>query len=361
MNKKASIVTFHCVPNYGAVLQAYGLQEVLKKYFDDVEIIDYCPESLTNAYKVINSNSMFSLAATAWAALPFKRKCAKFEEFRKTRLSLSVKHGKNLTGFAGHDTDYIFVGSDQIWNPDITDGFDPAYFGQIGTYSKVVAYGASVGKPALNNGEKEQLYKLLESIDSLSVREPDAKDLLPPAFRTETEVVVDPTILAGKDCFQELVRAPVGRPYVLMYSLNGSRETAAVAEKAAKHLHVDLIELSGRRKPFVPGSHKAIYDAGPEEFVSLIAHAEYVVTDSFHGAAFSLLFHKEMIALPHKTRGGRTRNLMSIAGLSERLTDRFDRQLADRPVSWDQVDERLAAERRKSISFIERAIKEESR
>jgi len=360
MSRKAGIVTFHCVPNYGAVLQTYGLQEVLKKYIDDVEIVDYRPEGLTGAYKIISTYSIFSLAATAWAALPFKRKCMKFEEFRKNKLHLSAEHGKEPVHFADYEADYIFVGSDQIWNPDITGGFDPAYFGQIGTFTKVVAYGASIGKPALNDGEKEQMNELLKGVGYISVREPDTKELLPPALRTEAAVVVDPTILAGRDCFQDLAGAPSGRPYVLMYSLNGYPETLAAAEKAAEYLDVELIELSGRRKPFVPESHKAIYDAGPAEFVSWLAHAEYVVTDSFHGAAFSLLFHKELLAVPHKTRGGRTRNLMSVAGLSERLTDRFDRKLAEHTVSWEQVDEKLTAERRKSLAFIERAIGEEN-
>ena len=81
MNKKASILTFHCVPNYGAVLQAYALQEVLKNFFDEVEILDYRPNNLTREYNVINYYSVFSVAATLFSSSSFKKKKQRFFEY----------------------------------------------------------------------------------------------------------------------------------------------------------------------------------------------------------------------------------------------------------------------------------------
>lgn len=363
MSKKASIITFHCVPNYGAVLQAYALQETLKDYFENVEIINYCPNTLLDEYKIINFYSIFSVVATLWSSVSYKRKCKKFLAFSKIRLRLSQTKGSTLDDFVDYKTDYVFVGSDQIWNPDITGGFDNVYFGKLSTVFKpiIVSYAASIGKSLLNDDEIEQMGKLIQGVDFISVREPEAQTLIDSSFHRESDVVVDPTILAGRDCFQGLVSKIDNKPYVLLYSLNGYSETESMAEKIARYLRLDLIELSGKRKPFFKKNHRSIYDAGPEEFVSYIANAQYVVTDSFHGTVFSLLFHKNMITIPHKTRGGRTRNLMSIAGLNDRLMDTFDRDVIERVICWEKVDEKLAVEREKARHFIERVISNENK
>lgn len=360
MIKKANIITFHCVPNYGAVLQAYALQEVLKRYIEDVEILDYRPQKLIDEYKVINFYSIFSVMMTVWSALPFINKKRKFNQFMNDYLSISKEKGKTNNDFKSLNTDLLVLGSDQVWNPDITGGFDKLFFGNVSCSSKykVVSYAASLGKSNFSQSEKEIMKELLLNVDKISVREPDAKNIIDELIENKSQVVVDPTILAGKSCFKPLVKNVREKPYVLLYSLNGYKETEALAIKVSKYLGIQLIELSGRRKPLVKKKHKAMYDAGPIEFVSYIANANYVITDSFHGSVFSLLFHKDIFTVPHKTRGSRTKNLMKIANLEDRLIDHFDKVIFNKSIDWNLVDERLEKERKESLKFIEDFLKE---
>lgn len=361
MSKKVSIVTFHCVPNYGAALQAYAMQEVLKRYFENVEILDYRPDRITKEYSTISCYSVFSFVMTLWSANSFVRRKKRFSQFIKKYMQLSYINGNVNENFEQYQTDMFILGSDQIWNPDITGGFDKTYFGDISCKVKpvVVSYAASIGKKSLSDGEQEKMKEMLKKVDKISVREPEAQEIVQGITRKDVSLVVDPTILAGRQYFEKFVNENKGKPYVLFYSLNGYKETEAMAEKIARYDKLQLIELSGRRKPLLKKNHRAIYDAGPKEFVSYIANADYVVTDSFHGTVFSLLFHKKIITIPHKTRGGRTKNLMCMAGLQERLTDRFDKVVVEKEINWGMVDKNLQIEREKSIDFLERCIRNE--
>lgn len=355
MDKKASIVTFHCVPNYGAVLQAYALQEKLKCTFDKLEIVDYRPKRITKEYDLINFYSVFSVAASLWSIFPYIKKRKAFKKFEKEYLNLSQNSGKTSKSFSDYKTDYLFLGSDQIWNCDITKGFDPVYFGQIGEKTKTVkaTYAASIGKGNYNEAEKAEFKRLVKCVDKISVREPEAQLILSKYADVTSEVVVDPTVLAGAECFTKLIKPVKYEKYLLFYFLNGSSEAEALAYKAAKYLGLPIIEVSGRRKSVISRKHKVFYDAGPAEFLSLLYNSKYVVTDSFHGTVFSLLFHKPFLSFPNNKRGGRLVNLLNIAGLSERLNDKFDKTVINKSIDWENVDKCLQKERSIAENYIE--------
>ena len=355
---KADIVTFHSVPNYGAVLQAYALQEYLKTLCDKVEIVDYRPNELLHEYKRINTYSFFSIAHSLWSLFPYTKKLSKFAKFRSNFLSLSKSTGKNIEELGTITSDVVFLGSDQIWNPEITNGVDSAYFGKFKWLDQptIASYAASVGKAEFTLEEQGKIVCLLKDVDFVSVREDEAKQLLSPYTDKEIYTVVDPTILAGRQCFDNLVNSVPLQNYVLIYSLTGNPDTEAMAVKVSKYLEAPIVELSGRRKGFVKKNHKTIYTAGPTEFVSLIANATYIVTDSFHGTAFSLLYHKKFISIPHKTRGGRIINLLSICNLSDRMTNKFEKELIDNDIRWEDVDSKIAYAKEKSEDYIKEVI-----
>lgn len=355
MKEKAGILTFHCVPNYGAVLQAYGMQQALEKYFDHVEMIDYRPKAVMAEYHVINFYSIFSTAMSIWSAIPFLQKKHKFSRFAKNRMHLSAAYPQSspLQGM-----DMVVLGSDQIWNSEITRGLDPAYFGNLVWKDRpyVISYAASLGKAKLNDQECTQFKTLLTGIDAISVRESEAKDLLQSLTEKEISVVIDPTLLAGVDCFASLVKPVPYSRYLLIYSLTGYKETQDLAVKVAKYLGLRIVEISGRRKGLISKGHTTIYTAGPEDFLSLIASADFVVTDSFHGTVFSLLFHRQFLTVPHKTRGGRMQNLLSLCNLTERMTASFKKELVLDPVDWNSVDHQLELARKESETFLRKAV-----
>ena len=125
MKKKTAIITFHCVPNYGAVLQAYALQTKLKEVSSEVGIVDYRPSRLTAEYKDISFYSIFSVSGSLWSLNSFRKKKKKFAQFENEYLDLIPCDERNGTVILKDATpDIVFLGSDQIWNPDITHGFD---------------------------------------------------------------------------------------------------------------------------------------------------------------------------------------------------------------------------------------------
>ncbi len=354
-NMKAVIMTFHAVPNYGAALQAYALQEALREYFDTVEIVNYTPQYIRNEYQYFNCYSIFSFILSIWSFPSFAKKISNFKKFQLQYFSLTKASGKTTEDLGDIEADVAFLGSDQIWNPEITNGFDAAYFGKINWSKKITiaSYAASIGKVSLSCNEQNEIRNLLCNLDNISVRESDAKDMLQPYTDKKICTVVDPTLLVGRKFFDKLIRPIQQRGYILIYSLTGNPETEAMAVKISKYIEKPIIELSGRRKGIVKKKHRVIYTAGPSEFISLIANADFVVTDSFHGTVFSLLYHKKFISIPHKTRGGRIVNLLSICGLSERMTNQFSKLLVENDIPWTSVDEKIEIAREESKNYIE--------
>lgn len=357
MSTKASIVTFHCVPNYGAVLQAYALQKVLETMCDDVEVLDYRPKGLFLSYKNILTNNLFSLGKSIFNLYPFLKKKHRFNKFIKQYLKLSQKTFVDSQNIIC-SSDYIFLGSDQIWNPDILKHFDPVYFG---LFSKkegtiVASYAASMGKTTLNNSERDFLSGALRELDYISVRENEAESIIRSLSDKPISVDIDPTILAGSTAFNVFNKSKRNRPYILLYNLNGRKEPLALAYKIAKYFDLDLIELSGVRKPLFISNHMTIYDAGPEEFISYIHNAEYVITDSFHGCVFSILFHIPFITMPPAERSSRIINLLRVAGIENRIAYNFDRDVLLDKIDWEKVDNNINESRIKSLNYIRKVF-----
>ncbi len=355
IDKIAHIATFHCVPNYGAVLQTYGLQQYLKTVFKEVRVLDYRPDALLKEYKNINCYSIGSIAFSLWSLFPFIAKKRSFAKFEK-RFNLSDVVGKTAEDFQGLTSDYLFCGSDQIWNPSVTHGFDPVFFGALKTNSspKIISYAASLGKSVFSKQELFQMKTLLEHVNVISVRETDAQDLLSKELNIEATVVADPTILAGSEVFKPLVKDVRYKKYLFVYTLTNNPKTLQVAKEVAKKNGLQIIQVNGNRKPFHKPNHIIINDAGPEEFLSLLFHSDFVVTDSFHGTVFSNLFHVPYITIPHKTRGGRMVTLLTELGMLDRLIDKAD--VSEMSIDWTVVDNNLKRMQNKSIEFINRSI-----
>ena len=215
--KKIGILTFHCAHNYGAVLQCYALQETLKKMGHDVEVIDYRPQYLLSPYAVFNINRIKSnnplkiikrsIRETILLGVRLKRYYT-FYQFIKNKLSLSSRITKyNIP----ESYDVYIMGSDQIWNPKITEGFDPVYFGNFNFQKgskKYISYAASMEANELNNQAKNTYKKFLKNFDSISVRENQLAELLQPLSEKNIETVLDPTLLADNQIWDNIAQKP---------------------------------------------------------------------------------------------------------------------------------------------------------
>lgn len=292
---KLGILTFHSAHNYGAVLQAYGLQEYLKQHGHDVYVIDYRPDYITRCYP--KDGSVFWKNANLrecvrgfynYYAHPSIRhnRWDNFEHFITSRLNLYPYH----VGMDFHEFDAVFIGSDQVWSKSHTASkYDPVFFGE-GFKCKVIPYAPSCTSLSLNQEDKDFFKRHLDKMTAVSVREYQMKKILQPLTRKEISVVVDPSLLAGRKCFDTIATDIKNkRPYILIYEIFGHPEVYRAAKTLAKRMGADVVELVNGMRSYHRSS--MCEDASPEEFLGYIKHAAGVLTSSFHGTAFSLLFN----------------------------------------------------------------------
>lgn len=356
---KSLIVTFHCVPNYGANLQAFALQKTLEKFSEDVQILNYRPKALTQVYKLLNTHSLKGFIFTLYNVLPTWLRYKKFKRFQNQYYKLSPSQFRYLTKEFSIDCDYVFAGSDQIWNPRITGGYDRVYFGDFmaGKDCKKISYGASIGVSSLTKEENYQLKSLTKKLDYISVRENSARQIISALTHKPVEVVLDPTLLLNRKEWDCIKVGNAHGKYLLLYSISDHNETYEIANKVSKMTGLNILEVSAKNfKPFSKKHHKIIRNAGPSEFLGLISSAEFVVTDSFHGTVFSLIYEKPFYTIPNKTKPSRMVELLSKLGLNNRLISDTNKFIYDPVIQYEKVNELLNIEKKKSIDFIKKAM-----
>lgn len=355
---KALIVTFHCVPNYGASLQVLALQKTLSKYCDSVKILDYRPRAVTEPYKLIKTNSFKSILLSLYNLRINFRRDANFKKFYDQYYQMSLERYTEVV--TSQESDYVFLGSDQIWNPRITGGYDKVYFGGFSTIenSKTISYAASIGVSSLNEEEIKQLELLIGQVDYVSVREEKASEIINTITDKPVEVVLDPTLLLEKEEWDRIKKNRTNHgSYLLIYNLANYPETEEIAYMVSKKMNLEIIEITtSNKKPLSKKKHKIIRDVGPDEFIGLVSSAEFIVTDSYHGTIFSLIYHKPFYTIPNKTKGSRMVELLDRIGLNNRLIKSTDNFKVSSKMDYKKVDEAIYREKIKSLEFIKKSL-----
>ncbi len=308
---KIGILTFHYALNYGAILQAYATCRFLEGLGHQAEIIDYRNPTIEAGYRSFFWSKKALKAAPleyCWRFLPdyFRRRsrAKSFRRFVIERMNVS---------FLSENYDAVLIGSDQVWNKNITGGYDQHYWGEFPTTAKKVAWCASMNVLELDG--PQEIRKRLKNFDAISVREDSLREMLQPLTDLPVTVLQDPVLLLSSNEWSELAEpyGNFGRPYVLAYPMLCEEEVIQRARKVADEKGIDLIVISKNagRKPF----RGLIQCAGPEDFISLVRGASQIVTSSFHGVAFSLIYGKPYEAVvPEGERNPRIESLVRHAG-----------------------------------------------
>lgn len=353
---RIGILTFHCAHNYGAVLQCYALQEVLKGMGHAVEVIDYRPIYLTRAYKIISLHRIFSYNPLRFVKR-FISECLslpkRVKRFRKFDAFMNEYYNLSSRREISSDYDVYIMGSDQIWNPKITKGFDGYYFGYF-PFSKgerkYVAYAASMETDHLSESAKEYLRKALNNFDAIGVREIQLADLLRPLTDKDVQVVLDPTLLVTPSFWNRFVgKRPLEEKYVLVYQARGmSRITRNIANHIANQLGALVVTVSGQT---YSRSKWMLHTESPLDFVNWFRYADCVVSSSFHGTAFSIIFNKPFYSVRSGRGDTRENSLLRRFDLRDRLID-MDSLPIFREIDYKYVNDRLEKYRKESLCFL---------
>lgn len=357
---KTGILTFHCAVNYGALLQAYAIYKFLESLGHDVYMIDYRPGYVTGQYKsyelMMPSGNLSVPLKLKYVLRSFMAAPSRFR--RNLYFKRFIKRNFNLSALDSHcKFDVVVVGSDQIWNPGKTDGGDPVYFGLKTSQTYTVAYAASCG--SVNNiesaGHEEVFFKYLENVGSISVREKSLAEYIWEKTGRKAEIVADPVLLAGAEVFRGIaVRHGHPRPYLLLFQLSLQPEAMRIAGKMAESMDLDLVCMASSS---VSLKDRTVIDcASPEEFIGYMMDAAYVVTSSFHGTVFSILFEKNFNMLSFdENNSDRMVQMLELLGLEKRIMYRYsdpDISPVDYTVVKRHTDELVAVSRR----FLEKSM-----
>lgn len=334
---KIGILTFHCAHNYGAVLQAYALQETIKSFGFQVEIINYQPNYLLEPYKPISLKIIFSgkiriiikKIILSIVLYPFRLKRWKmFNIFIEKNFNLS----KKCTSDIPSNYDLYIIGSDQIWNNRITRGFDMVYWGFFNTNyrTKKIAYAASFGDIKNIFDEKQFLEKGLENFDGISLRENDYLEYIKTLSKKNVFKVLDPTFLLNNSIWDiKSIKPEITKQYVLVYQVISSKETLRIASEIAKQINAVVIEIPSS----ISMSNFRNNIVSPFEFLGWIKYASCIVTTSFHGTAFSVIYKKNFYVI-NLENGSEKRSIdfLTSINLSNRIIDKYS------SVNFDKID-----------------------
>ncbi len=348
---KICIATFYNITHPGAVLQACALSRTLEHMGHEASIVQYPIQSARNP----SMNTVYS----ALTKVPQKQRAYRrfvTEYLRETRAYRTVEE---LVADPPEADAYI-CGSDQIWNPRVTGGRpDPAYYLSFGEPSvRRIAYAPSFGGESISPEHQMAMKEYLQRFDALSSREMEGCEFVQNLTGRPAELVLDPTLL--RDDWAELARPRQSKgSYVLIYQLQKSPGIYAAATSLARKLGKPLLNIDASLKLWTrPG--KCVRPLDPAEWLGLIHNAAAVVTNSFHGTAFSILFKRPFYAVAltgHKARHFvRMKNLCGGLGLQERCVQGAEDHLGGADIDWDAVELRKNALRKSSFSFLERAL-----
>lgn len=297
---KTGILTFQFADNYGALLQCFALQEACKNLGADAYVIDYLPEKMISRKLRIKKR-----------LLPkgFEKN---FEQFRKVHFHrMSPKES----------CDVILTGSDQVWNAEI-HGYDDFWILPKMKYKRLCSYAASFGKNQLS--EKEENYLLAHKEDlgkyfSVTVREKAGQRFLE-KLQVKAETVCDPTLLFYEEpqLYERMAQQSSYQTegdYIFVYSLEYSEKLDELIEKVKKETGLKVLALHPMNDR-IQCCDEFVKNAGVYEFLALLKNAAYVLTNSFHGLAFSYIFRKKVYCVHHSSLSSRQSELMEQSGFS---------------------------------------------
>ena len=368
--KKVAVITFHRAHNFGSVLQTYALKECVKNIEGEVEyqIIDLFTEKQEQLYAVFKRNNCIKNIAKNIFTIPYsralKQKHDKFNAFIDENFNLTSRYKNHEELFNNPpEADYYISGSDQIWNVRAMD-FSPSYYLDFVKQGKRISYSASFGPLNIdwNQYNKKQVINCLKKYECISVREKGSAENVRNLIGQEADIHVDPTLLLKKEQWRKIQSNSNynSGKYILLYCLEPSKKQLEIADAISDKLGLPIVVLRYNNKNDMINHYVKKYDSGPEDFLAYVDHAELVLSSSFHGTVFSMIYHK-----PFYVFDGMSDNRISTMLTKMEMEERSLNGLEDigrvnlLPPDYEKIEVVLEHERKRSEEYLRRALEHE--
>ena len=377
---KIGIMTILKVNNYGAELQAFALPKVLNDLGYEAENIDYLYYKHRDYIPVSQSKPMVKISlkdkvkrhmlilmeitSSLMHTKSVNTKQSKFDEFHRKYTFLSEKTYRSMDELYSDELKYdlFIVGSDQVWNPATLSSLKPYFLTFAPSDKKKISYASSFGVYDINEESRAVYKECINNLDHISTRENQGVDIVKRLTGRTAIQVVDPTLLIPKNEWEEMAVFPAEKePYILLYILTHSPYIVKLAQQISKITGYQVIRVS--RDPGFFNCDlkiKNIIDAGPEEFLGWFSKASFVLTNSFHGTSFSVMFQKPFFTIAPKTKSNNSRQ-QSFLELLE-LDSRLIKEGAPFPgidqlkIDYEEGNSILKKERKRSLDFLRSSI-----
>lgn len=355
MKKDIAIITWHNHRNFGGNLQAYALNYTLQKLGYSSVFINYTKKITILRFIKKKLQLVVSYVYDMIPAQQSPKYSYRFARFQHKYLPQTkpIYSMQKLNSLSGKYKVFI-CGSDQIWAPNV---FNPVYFlSFVSCKCKKIAYAPSIGLSEIPVRLLEQYKMLISNIGYVSVREYQSAQMIKELFSIHAEVVLDPTFLVSREEWLKIAKTSLNSgEYIFCYFLGDSIQHTHIAKKLSKKLGCKIIGIS---KSSFNQIQFDINDefAGPQEFLSYIANAKLVLTDSFHGMALSIIMNVNFYVFERFkdddpiNQNLRIYNIINTFGLTDRLID--DIPCSIKTINYDSVNKQLNSEKERSNEFL---------
>lgn len=354
---KIGILTYHRAENYGALLQAYAMKTYLHSLGHNVSFIDYWPKYHSEYFRLFSWNK-FRVKGVKGKLLMLKNYLMPSKHLRKYRLQCFM-HEKLDVGripiYSDRNSvtnhyDVVVYGSDQIWRKQNLDGigYDDWYYGSDNVQAdKKIVYAGSMGAIDHTGTDDEYVKLMMSNFNSISVRESDLKAYLN-RIGIDSVQVLDPVFLLSKEQWQIIAAPSIHKGnYILFYNLLNSADAKRFASRLGKEKGLPVVEITKRNMM----GKGYVRSASVERFLQLINDAAYVVSNSFHGVAFSVIFEKQFYAVGMGKKSSRVVSLLNSIELKERYSD-DGLDMTDSEIGYVKVRENLSTLKNQSVSYL---------
>lgn len=369
---RIGILTITPTVGFGGIMQAFALQKVVKELSKgEVEIINYC-NSYTLKQRVVffARNLRDTILKGRFTRLTpegeVKFRASNTQSFiqRHIRMSKKVVVGKSFSKYVNERYDVVIVGSDQVWRPKYVLSIYDYFFEGINSSIKKIAYAASLGVSEweFSPVETERCSYLLKNFDFISVRENSAIELVNSYLKPNVEVkwVLDPTLLLTKDVYKELFEERCSsEKYVFTYLLDINKQKENLVKLIGKDLEISVEAFSTCGENYsLPLKERVAPKV--EDWLKGIYYSDFVVTDSFHGCVFSIIFNKPFLVYVNNERGSdRFESILGKLGLKDRMIYEFQQFSLDmlrNQIDWNEINIKLESERREIFCQLEKEL-----
>ena len=342
--------------NYGSALQTWALHQAIKKLDAHPVLVDYCPDILAdkdplNPFKNMWDKDEESKRMVEMTLPAIRKNYEKFDRFYHERFD-RTKKGYTSANFESvmDEVDCFVCGSDTIFCPD-EFGFDDGYYANYPCMrGNSVAYAPSFGDPHFSDEDYVKLNERLQNFKAIGLREQMMVPYVRDHVKVPVEKVIDPTLLLTENDYDNIAtKRLVDAPYLLLYSRRYNPRMEAYAEKMASENGLKIVDISLRATNAEKG-HLMFYEAGVEEFLSLVKHAEYIITNSFHGMIMSVQYRRPFVIFSREQCDTKITEFLELFGLSDRMLINGEEQFE--PIDYVFVHKRIAEARVKAQDFL---------